>query len=59
MEYVELSQIISSVGFPIFCCCILFMQQKELNKSITDLNIVLKGIETRLQEYEDNKTKEK
>lgn len=44
----ELSSIISNVGFPIFACIIMFQQQKELNKAITDLSSTLKSIDARI-----------
>lgn len=44
----ELSSVISNVGFPIFACIIMFQQQKELNKAITDLSSTLKSIDARI-----------
>ena len=44
----ELTSIISNVGFPIFACIIMFQQQKELNKAITDLSSTLKSIDARI-----------
>ena len=44
----ELTSIISNVGFPIFACIIMFQQQKELNKAITELSSTLKSIDARI-----------
>lgn len=44
----EISNFISNVGFPIVACIFMYLQQKELNKSITDLSSTLKTIETNL-----------
>lgn len=44
----ELSTFISNVGFPIVACIFMYIQQKDLNKTITDLSTTLKGIDTRL-----------
>ena len=44
----EISQFVSNVGFPIFACIIMFQQQKELNKAITDLSSTLKSIDARI-----------
>lgn len=48
----ELSQFISNVGFPIVACVFMYMQQKDLNKTITELSTTLKGIDTRLDTLE-------
>lgn len=44
----EISSFISNVGFPIVACIFMYQQQKELNKSITELSSTLKTIETKL-----------
>lgn len=44
----EISEFISNVGFPIVACIFMYIQQKELNKSISDLSSTLKTIETKL-----------
>lgn len=48
----EISQFISNVGFPIVACVFMYMQQLELNKSITELSNTLKGIDARLDNLE-------
>ena len=49
----EVSQLISSVGFPIVACIFMYKQQIELNKSITELTSTLKSIDARIQHLED------
>lgn len=49
----EISQLVSNVGFPIFACVIMFQQQKELNKAITDLTSTLKIIDARIDKIEE------
>lgn len=56
----EIVQLISNVGFPIGACVVLFMQQKEMTKSIIKLNETLIGIDKRIDNlerraYEQNK----
>lgn len=51
----SLTQLISNVGFPIIACIIMFQQQKELNKVITELSITLKTIDNRIEELENKK----
>lgn len=48
----ELSQLISSVGFPIVACIFMYKQQVEINKTISELSATLKGIDTRIQNLE-------
>ena len=51
----EISQFISNVGFPIVACVFMYFNQKELNKSISELSSTLKGIDTRLDILEKDK----
>ena len=48
----EISQLIANVGFPIVACIFMYKQQIELNKTITELSITLKGIDARLDNLE-------
>ena len=36
MEFADLVQAVSSVGFPIVCCIVLFMQQNKLRDTIVE-----------------------
>lgn len=53
----ELSSFISNVGFPIVACIFMYMQQKELNKTISDLSSTLKTIDARIDNLEHNTMK--
>lgn len=53
MEYAELINMISSVGFPIFACIFLFKQNNELNKTLGELSTTLSGINQRLDNIEN------
>ena len=44
----EINALISNVGFPIVACIFMYIQQKDLNKTIQELSTTLKGIDTRL-----------
>lgn len=48
----EISNFISNVGFPIVACVFMYIQQKDLNKTIQELSTTLKGIDTRLDVLE-------
>ena len=49
----EIVTIINTVGFPIFVCIYLVKNNEKLVNSISDLNVTLKGFETRLQIMEE------
>lgn len=49
----EIITIINNVGFPIFVCIYLVKNNEKLANSISDLNVTLKGFETRLQIMEE------
>lgn len=53
MEYNELLQAISTVGFPIVCCCALFWMinttMKELKDAITGLTQTVSLINARME----------
>lgn len=49
----EVITIINNVGFPIFVCIYLVKNNEKLANSISDLNVTLKGFETRLQIMEE------
>lgn len=44
----EISNFISNVGFPIVACVYMYLQQRELIKSIGELSNTLKIIESKL-----------
>lgn len=48
----ELSQFISSVGFPIVACAFMYKQQIQLQSTITELSSTLKTIDTRIENLE-------
>lgn len=39
---------ISTVGFPIYACGVMFLQQKELNQAIVKLSTTLEKIDQRI-----------
>lgn len=41
MEVSELIQIISTVGFPIFACCVMFYQNNSLQKTLGDIQVTM------------------
>ena len=49
----EINQLISNVGFPIVACIFMYKNNQEMSKTINELSITLKGIDTRIQGLED------
>ena len=45
--------LITNVGFPIACCVVLFIEQKNLVKTLGELSTTLSGINQRLDCIED------
>lgn len=48
----EISNLISSVGFPIVACIFMYKQQIKLQETISELSATLKSIDTRISEIE-------
>jgi len=55
----DLTNIVSSVGFPIFSCMYMFKNNEKLINVINELSITLKGIDTRLEILEKEFSNEK
>lgn len=51
----ELSSFISAVGFPILAYLLLLKNNSKLIESINELNVTLKGIDTRISILEDER----
>ena len=45
----ELTNIISTIGFPIFACIYIFKNNEKLIAVINELSVTLKGIDTRME----------
>ena len=55
MESIEVAAtLISSVGFPIACCCVLFYLFHEMRNTLDRLNTTLAAMDVRLQEIEND-----
>lgn len=46
--------LISSVGFPIACCCVLFYLFYEMKKTLDSLNQTLVMLDVRMREIEQD-----
>lgn len=53
MDINAITQLITSVGFPIVACYVLFKQNSELTNTITKLTVTLETINERIGKIED------
>lgn len=53
MDINALSQLIGSLGFPIACCCVMFYQNNQLQKTLAELTTTLATMNDRLSDVED------
>ena len=53
MDVNAITQLITSVGFPIVACYVLFKQNSELTNTITKLTVTLETIDERIGKIED------
>ena len=53
MDVNAITQLITSVGFPIVACYVLFKQNSELTNTITKLTVTLETINERIGKIED------
>lgn len=53
MDINTITQLISGVGFPIACCCVLFKQNGELQATLKEISIALQSLSDRIKDIED------
>ena len=41
MDLNNLAGLIGSLGFPIFACCVMFMQNQNLQKTLGDISLTM------------------
>ena len=52
MNYVDIINLISNLGFPIVCCVVLFIQNNNLTKTLGELSNTLTLMSERLEDIE-------
>ncbi len=52
MEVNEIITIISTVGFPIFACCVMFYQNNSLQKTLGDIQLTMQKMADSLDDLE-------
>ena len=52
MEVNEIITIISTVGFPIFACCVMFYQNNSLQKTLGEIQLTMQKMADSLDDLE-------
>lgn len=53
MDMTAVTTLISTVGFPIACCCVMFYQNSQLQKTLSELAVTLEKMNERIGNIED------
>ena len=57
MEFVNLiAELVTKVGFPIACCCVLFTQNNKLQDTLKDISVTMQKMADEISDL-DNKEK--
>ena len=54
----EVTQMISTVGFPIACCCVMFYQNNKLQGTLHDVSLAMQSLTTKLEDLWESKGKD-
>ena len=50
MDLNNIAGLIGSLGFPIFACCVMFMQNQNLQKTLTEISVTMQKLADDLDE---------
>ena len=53
MELEAIAQLIGSVGFPIAACCVMWMQNDKLQKTLADIAIAMQKMADEMDDIEN------
>lgn len=53
MDVTTMTQMISSVGFPIACCCVMFYQNNKLQETLSSISITMQSMTEKIKDIED------
>lgn len=49
----EITQIISTVGFPIACCCVMFYQNNKLQETLHEVSLAMQSLTTQIEDLSE------
>lgn len=53
MEVNELTELITTVGFPIVCCIVMFRQNGKLQETLAEISLTMQKMADKIAELED------
>lgn len=54
----EITQMISTVGFPIACCCVMFYQNNKLQGTLHEVSLAMQSLTSQIEDLCENKGKD-
>ena len=55
MDITTFAQIVSSVGFPIAACCVMFFQNNKLQDTLKDISVTMQKMADAIDDLEGEK----
>lgn len=53
MEIINLiAELVTKVGFPIACCCVLFMQNNKLQDTLKDISVTMQKMSDAIEDLD-------
>ena len=53
MDVNTITQIVSSVGFPIAACCVMFYQNSKMQETLKDVSVAMQSLVTEINSIKD------
>lgn len=57
MDFTALTQLIGSLGFPIFACCMMFMQNNKLQDTLKDISVTMQKMADNIEDLDKKDAK--
>ena len=57
MDITVIAQIVSSVGFPIAACCVMFFQNNKLQDTLKEISVTMQKMADAIDDMEKNHDK--
>lgn len=54
MDMTAITTLISSVGFPIAACCVMFYQNSKLQETLQQVTLTMQSLVEKVNDIEDN-----
>lgn len=59
MEFVNLiAELVTKVGFPIACCCVLFTQNNKLQDTLKDISVTMQKMADEISDLDKRNKKD-